>query len=88
MNITIAYYYFNNNRVSFLTKKIEKETDKCYFADRRRYSKDEIGIPLIKYISNYPYIELVMIDANKEDLRDGLAKWFNDKAYQVWKVRD
>lgn len=88
MNITIAYYYFNNNRVSFLTKKIEKETDKCYFADRRRYSKDEIGIPLIKYISNYPYIELVMIDANEEDLRDGLAKWFNDKAYQVWKVRD
>ena len=88
MNIKIAYYYFNNNSVSFLTKKIEKETDKCYFADRRRYSKDEIGIPLIKYISNYPYIELVMIDANEEDLRDGLAKWFNDKAYQVWKVRD
>lgn len=87
MNITIAYYYFNDNHVAFSTKKVEKETDKCYFADKRRYSKDEIGKPLIKYVSSYPYIELVMIDANENDLRDGLAKWFNDKAYQVWRVR-
>lgn len=88
MNITVAYYYFHQNNVAFKTFKVDKETHKCYFANGRRYSKDEIGMPIIKYISSYPYIELIMVDASEETLRDGLSKWFSDKAYQVWKIKN
>lgn len=89
MNITIVIYSFHLNKVIIKTPlKIERETDKCYFTKDRRYLKEEIGKPMIKYPTSYPYIELVMIDADEETLRDGLSKWFTDKAYEVWKIRE
>ena len=52
-----------------------------------RYLKEDIGKPIMKYPTSYPYIEIVMIDADEETLRDGLSKWFTDKAYEVWKIK-
>ena len=88
MNITIAIYSFNLNNVIIKAPfKIDKETEKCYFTNGRRYLKEEIGKPILKYPTSYPYIELAMVDANEETLRDGLSKWFTDKACQVCKVK-
>ena len=89
MNITIAVYSFHLNKVIIKTPfKIERETDKCYFTKDSRYLKADIGKPMIKYPTSYPYIELVMIDADEETLRDELSKWFTDKACEIWKIRE
>lgn len=90
MNITSIYYLFHNNQVIIkIPFKIERETEKCFFTENGcRYLKDDIGKPFLKSATQYPYIELVMVDANEETLREELSKWFNDKAYQVWKMTD
>ena len=89
MNITSIYYLFHNNEVVVkIPFKIERETEKCYFTKDGRYLKEEIGKPMMKYPTSYPYIELVMVDANEEVLREELSKWFTNKAYQVWKITD
>ena len=88
MNITIAIYSFYHNKVIIKAPfKIERETEKCYFTKDGRYLKEDIGKPIMKYPTSYPYIEIVMIDADEETLRDGLSKWFTDKAYEVWKIK-
>ena len=88
MNITIAVYSFHLNKVIIKTPfKIERETDKCYFTKDGKYLKAEIGKPIIKYPASYPYIEIVMIDASEETLREELSKWFTDKAYEIWKIK-
>ena len=38
---------------------------------------------MLKSSTTYPYIELVMIDANEETLRAELSKWFMDKACEI-----
>ncbi len=85
MNITGIYYTFHNNNV--ITKvpfKIVKETENCFFTDSGcRYLKSEIGKPVLKSRTQYPYIELVMIDADEKTLREGLSKWFINKAHQI-----
>ena len=89
MNITSIVYAFHNNEVIVKAPfEIVKETEKCFFTKNGcRYLKDGIGKPYLKSATLYPYIELVMVDANEEALRDGLSKWFTDKACQVWKIR-
>ena len=88
MNITTGIYLFHSNEVIIKVPfEIIKETEACYFTSGRRYLKSEIGVPILKSVTTYPYIELVMVDANEELLRDGLSKWFADKAYQVWKLK-
>ena len=88
MNITSIVYAFHNNKVIVKVPfEIIKETEKCFFTKNGgRYLKDEIGKPYLKSATQYPYIELVMVDANEETLRAGLSKWFTDKAYQVGSV--
>lgn len=85
MNITGIYYTFHNNKV--ITKvpfKIVKETENCFFTDNGcRYLKSEIGRSVLKSRTQYPYIELVMIDADEKTLREGLSKWFVNKSYQI-----
>lgn len=87
MNITSAIYLFHGNRV-VIKKPFEiiQETDKCYFVDGRRYLKSEIGKPILKSTTSYPYIELVMIDADERKLRAVLSEWFNDMAFRVWNM--
>lgn len=88
MDITSAVYSFHYDKVIIKEPfEIERETDKCYFVKNRRYLKSEIGKPVIKYTTSYPYVEITMIDADEETLRDGLSKWFTDKAYEVWKIK-
>ena len=89
MNITSIVYTFHDNRVIVKVPfEIVKETDKCYFTkDGCRFLKWEIGEPFLKSKTTYPYIELVMVDADEVTLRDGLSKWFTDKAYEVWKTK-
>lgn len=89
MNITIGVYSFYSNKVIIKVPfEIVKETEKCYFIKgNHRYLKEDIGKPILKSVTTYPYIELVMIDADEETLRDGLSKWFTNKAYQVWRMK-
>lgn len=89
MNITSIFYTFHNNEVIVKVPfKIVRETEKCLFTESgARYLKDEIGKPYLKSATQYPYIELVMVDANEETLRDKLSKWFTNKAYEVWKIK-
>lgn len=90
MNITSIVYGFYGNEVFVKAPfEIVKETDKCYFTKNGcRYLKAEIGKPYLKSSTQYPYIELVMVDASEETLRAGLSKWFTDKACQVGKIKE
>lgn len=84
MNITIAIYsFYLNNVIIKKPFKIERETDKCYFTKDARFLKADIGKPIMKYPNSYPYIEVVMIDADEETLREELRKWFTDKACEI-----
>lgn len=85
MNITSIFYTFHNNKViAKVPFEIVRETEKCFFTKNGcRYLKDEIGKPFLKSKTQYPYIELFMVDADEKTLRDGLSKWFTDKAIQI-----
>lgn len=88
MNITIGVYSFYSGKVIIKVPfEIIKETEKCYFTKGCRFLKEEIGKPILKSTTTYPYIELVMVDADEETLREGLSKWFSDVAYHVWKMK-
>ena len=87
MNITAIIYAFHSNSVIVKQPfEIVKETEKCYFTENCRYLKSEIGKPFLKYPSQYPYIELIMVDADESTLREELSKWFTGKAYEIWKL--
>ena len=84
MNITIGFYTFHNNEI--ITKgpfEIIKETEKCYFINQCRFLKNEIGVPILKSATKYPYIELVMVDADKATLNTVLSTWFSQKALDI-----
>ena len=93
MNISIASYSFDEDKVYIKTPyKIVKETECCYFTDGKyehgyhRYLKSEIGKPILKSAKSYPYIVLVMVDADEKTLREELSKWFTGKAFRVWRM--
>lgn len=90
MNITSIYYLFHNDEVVVkIPFKIVRETESCFFTESgARYLKSEIGEPVLKSRTQYPYIELIMVDADEEILREELSKWFTNKAYQIWKMTD
>ena len=90
MNITTIVYTFHNNEVIVKVPfEITRETTKCYFTKSGyRYLKDKIGKPYLKSAAYYPYLELVMVDADEEILRDELSKWFMKRAHQLWKVAE
>lgn len=84
MNITIATYDFNLNL--FVLKQpfeIIKETSKCYFTKNSRYLKADLGAPILRNATSYPYIELVMVDADEEALTTRMSAWFTDKANEI-----
>ena len=89
MNITSIIYVFHHNEVIIKAPfEVIKETEKCFFTKNGcRYLKDEIGKPFLKSATTYPYIELVMVDADEAALRDGLSKWFTNKAYEVCNIK-
>ena len=90
MNITSIFYTFHNNKVIVKVPfEIVRETENCYFTKNgSRYLKYDIGTPILKSKTQYPYIELFMVDADEETLRDGLSKWFTNKADQVGKIKE
>ena len=71
MNITSIVYAFHNNEVIVKVPfEIVRETEKCFFTKNGcRYLKDEIGKPYLKSSTQYPYIELVMVDVVYADLK-------------------
>lgn len=85
MNITSIYYTFHNGKVIVkIPFKIVKETENCFFTEGgSRYLKSEIGEPILKSRTQYPYIELVMVDADEKTLREELSKWFADEALYI-----
>lgn len=85
MFIRQAIYSFNNNNVIVKVPfDIERETEKCYYTKHGRYLKSEIGIPMLKSTTQYPYVEVVMIDATEEMLRSKLGEWFTERAVKIW----
>jgi hypothetical protein len=87
VNITSAIYSFSMNKVIVKSPfEIQKETEKCYFTKESRYLKSEIGTPILKSPTIYPYIELVMIDTDEDTLRQYLAQWFFNKANEIDKI--
>lgn len=90
MNITSIYYQFYDGKVILKVPfKIVQETDKCFYIEHgHRYLKSEIGKPILRSATQYPYIELVMIDADEETLRKELSKWFADKAARIQSVEN
>ena len=88
MDITSIYYTFHNNKVIVKVPfKIIRETEKCYFIEGGyRYLKENIGKPLLKSVTQYPYIELIMVDADEETLRKEMSKWFTDTANFINKL--
>lgn len=85
MNITIATYSFYDNKVTIKKPfEIIRETEKCYYINNGyRYLKSEIGKPILRSTTSYPYIDLVMVDTDEEKLREVLSTWFSDKAMEV-----
>lgn len=85
MNITIICYQFNERKaIVKVPFEIVRETEKCFFTKQgNRYLKSEIGRPILKSATQYPYIELVMVDADEETLRKELSKWFTNEAARI-----
>ena len=84
MNITLIYYIFHLNQVIVKPPiEIVKETEKCFITRYNRFSKSEIGMPILKSKTSYSYIELIMIDADEATLRERLASWFHDKGIAI-----
>lgn len=84
MNITtIIYAFHGDDTVVKVPFEIIKETEKCFFTKHGRYLKSEINVPILRSSTAYPYIELVMIDATDEVLREKLSKWFANKADEI-----
>lgn len=88
MNITIATYEFSGGSL-YIGKPLEivKETEKCYFTEHNRFLKEEIGKVKHSMRDFRPYLELDMIDASEEELRNKLAKWFEWKANKIRKTK-
>lgn len=85
MFIRQAIYSFNNNNVIVKVPfDIERETEKCYYTEHARFLKSEIGIPMLKSTTQYPYVEVVMVDATEEMLRNKLGEWFTERAVKIW----
>lgn len=84
MNITIIIYTFHSNKVIVKVPfEIVRETEKCFFTEHSRYLKSEIGEPVLRSATAYPYVELVMVDADEKTLREELSKWFANKANKI-----
>lgn len=85
MNITSIYYVFHTNQVIVKVPfEIERETEKCFWiANGYRYLKSEIGRPMLKSATTYPYIELIMVDASEKTLRETLCRWFTDRVCEI-----
>lgn len=89
MNITtIIYAFHGNDTVVKVPFEIIKETEKCFFTKHGRYLKPEINVPILRSSTAYPYIELTMVDATDEVLREKLSEWFTNKAHQIVMARE
>lgn len=84
MNITTAVYLFDIDEVIIKNPfEIVSETKLCYFTNNGRYIKSKIGRPILKSATNYPYVEIHMVDADEKTLKNELSKWFTDKATEI-----
>lgn len=88
MYITRAWYLFNYDTMGFDSPEpIVKETVKCYHTSWllkiKTYRKSDIGKVILRYPSNYPFLEIIMIDADEQTLRKKLREWFEHKAERI-----
>ena len=88
----ICYFFYNDSVTIKKPREITKETAKYYYIKgdgyTDRYLKSEIGEIIVRRGVETPYVELAMIDSSEEELRDILSKWFQDKAYRIWSMRE
>lgn len=85
MNITIIIYTFYTGKVIVKVPfEIVRETEKCFWIDGGyRFLKSDIGEPILRSATTYPYVELVMVDADEKTLREELSKWFTNEAKRI-----
>lgn len=87
MEISTILYDFNKRKVILVKpSEVIKETEKCYFTEKRRILKSDIGVTRLLSTTMYPYLELMMVDADEGKLREVMAKWFTDMAFDIWKM--
>lgn len=68
--------------------EIKKETEKCYWSGitksgagvGTRILKEEVGKVRHLDKTSYPYLEVAMIDATEQEIKEKLAEWFRKKA--------
>lgn len=77
------YSFYSGMTIVRQPVEVTKETDKCYFAGNSRYLKSEIGIPMLKSVSQYPFVEVVMLDATEEMILNKLSEWFFQRATMI-----
>lgn len=88
MNITMATYNFARCEFYITKHEVVRETKKCYFTKTKykrehRFLKEEIG--KAKHLSGnpIPYLEVIMIDATEEELKEKIAGWFEQRASKI-----
>lgn len=86
MNITMARYGLSycSFRI-FDSVPVERETEKCYYGNGKRFLKVEIGKVRHLSCTTYPYLEIAMVDATEEELLEKLAEWFEQQAEKIRK---
>lgn len=92
MNITIARYKLAYDSLCILDPiPVKRETEKCYWSEEdcggTRVLKSDIGIVKHLDATTYPYLEIRMIDATEEELRNKIAEWFEHRAKQLRKTK-
>ena len=85
MRITNIWYRFCDEYISISDPiEIVKETDKTFIGiNGERISKSQVGTPMLKSKTYYPFVDLYMIDADETTLRERLASWFRDKGLEI-----
>ena len=76
-------YYFEHNKIVTSELEVERETDKSYISGRFKYPKSEIGKTILKSPTQASYIQILMIDGSKDNLKNELSKWFIEKGSQI-----
>lgn len=81
-----ATYYFDIDTVRISGPiDVVDETGEYYVTNTVWVLKSDIN--KVKYTGFAdPSLEVTMVNATEEQLRDALSKWFSDKSYKVWKM--
>ena len=86
--IVMAIYKFSGYGMDIEEYSIVSETEKSYVVDKVGYTKgripkDEVGM-VTHHTSDFcPYVRVFLLNATKNEVKEELAKWFENKANDI-----